>query len=508
VGGLSEEERRNLPKQAEALNFSQAALVLQNSSSVYSRKVEYLYNLVIQVHEDLISSSGDKSSASGNCNPRKSSVDVDIEEFDAFDPNFEFLLLDDVLPTDDNGSTINLRADKDEYMQRYHGVSFASDTLSTRISMGATLATGSLFDRSASSAAQSATHHVVCRPMDTGSLRLIDGRCDVGDDGIMILPGAGRRSDENLRRSSIFGNFPSNKNAKNQVNPSQHDQDSNSFMMDEADYDDGHNDGGAFTFPEEHDDCQHGLKAREENTKLNYQHHSTLSEATENRSEEPLKDNPWKRLDPHVQTLSSKARPLRVGKTVKLPPEVTVLPSNTISGAAPKKPRTYAPIQNLLPKPTLSPQVSLATKRFMTTLSAQRQRNRAPSTATKKSDDQELPLEVRGFLDKQASPLHGLNYGNEFLYIDKMTTRMRNAKRHEAAKQNEISQGQLCEQENEYVYSDDGCVAMDCDGASVGGSVGGACGLEFARDDHAIGNADFDDIFRKEGKQKFIPLLH
>ncbi len=41
--------------QRHSLNFAEAALLIQNSASVYSRKVEYLYNLVHQTLE-LISS--------------------------------------------------------------------------------------------------------------------------------------------------------------------------------------------------------------------------------------------------------------------------------------------------------------------------------------------------------------------------------------------------------------------------------------------------------------------
>ena len=78
-------------------NFAHAALLVQNSSNVYSRKVEYLYTLVYKALEDFFRASTTSSSSSKR---RTKGVDADIEEFYEYDPNECFLLLDDVVPED------------------------------------------------------------------------------------------------------------------------------------------------------------------------------------------------------------------------------------------------------------------------------------------------------------------------------------------------------------------------------------------------------------------------
>ena len=94
-------------------DFINAALVLQNSSNVYSRKVEYLYSLVYESLEAL-----QKASDPGNHNGQKNGsrrsnsngkVDPDVEEFLNFDPDWNFLVFDeDTLPIDVDGTRINL----------------------------------------------------------------------------------------------------------------------------------------------------------------------------------------------------------------------------------------------------------------------------------------------------------------------------------------------------------------------------------------------------------------
>lgn len=95
-------------------NFAQAALILQNSSFVYSRKVEYLYSLVYAALNELIANSKSASTSKNDSTNKKQSakcnLDKDLEEFENFDSQMEFLLLDDVLPTDEKGDKINLKS--------------------------------------------------------------------------------------------------------------------------------------------------------------------------------------------------------------------------------------------------------------------------------------------------------------------------------------------------------------------------------------------------------------
>ena len=78
-------------------NFAQAALLLQNSSGVYSRKVEYLHTLVFQTLQSLIEQSSsfkkNKSSATQSKTKKQRGVDEDIIHFEEYDPNLQFLFI-------------------------------------------------------------------------------------------------------------------------------------------------------------------------------------------------------------------------------------------------------------------------------------------------------------------------------------------------------------------------------------------------------------------------------
>ncbi|XP_064603130.1 condensin-2 complex subunit H2-like [Liolophura sinensis] len=97
---------------ATTMNFSEAALVIQGSASVYSRKVEYLYTLVYQVL-DLLASKKRQTQAS--------SVDADGNDRDAnFPPDAdeEFLTLDDVKVH----KNINMKSDGEDPTQGVHPI--------------------------------------------------------------------------------------------------------------------------------------------------------------------------------------------------------------------------------------------------------------------------------------------------------------------------------------------------------------------------------------------------
>ena len=96
---------------AAAPNFARAALILQNSSCVYGRKVEYLHGLVYTALNDLVSSArsggfglGSKSGEGGGRDKRRRGggmAEAIWEELNAYDPDVRFLLLDGALSTDD-----------------------------------------------------------------------------------------------------------------------------------------------------------------------------------------------------------------------------------------------------------------------------------------------------------------------------------------------------------------------------------------------------------------------
>mmetsp|Transcript_13340 Transcript_13340/g.19884 ORF Transcript_13340/g.19884 Transcript_13340/m.19884 type:complete len:876 (-) Transcript_13340:117-2744(-) len=91
-------------------NFTQGALLLQNSSCVYSRKVDYFHKLV---YETLNSLNNNKAK---DLKRRKSTanIDPDIEEFEAFDVELNFLCFgEDDLPLDKDGKKIDIK-DRDD----------------------------------------------------------------------------------------------------------------------------------------------------------------------------------------------------------------------------------------------------------------------------------------------------------------------------------------------------------------------------------------------------------
>jgi condensin-2 complex subunit H2 len=75
---------------ATTLNFAEAALLIQGSTCVYSRKVEYLYQLVFKVLDIIADRQRKSDGADGNAN----SEDPDS----AFPEEPEFISLDDIVP--------------------------------------------------------------------------------------------------------------------------------------------------------------------------------------------------------------------------------------------------------------------------------------------------------------------------------------------------------------------------------------------------------------------------
>ena len=87
-------------------NFAHAALILQNSSSVYTRKVDYLHSLVYKALYEFC------KTTSTSKEQRRKTNDPDIDDFYDFDPHMNFLLLDDVVPEDLTNTKINLKVDE------------------------------------------------------------------------------------------------------------------------------------------------------------------------------------------------------------------------------------------------------------------------------------------------------------------------------------------------------------------------------------------------------------
>lgn len=86
------------------LNFAEAALLIQGSTAVYSKKVEYLHQLVLQSLE-FITNKKSSSATTGNAKATKGTIDDD--DILLFDNEASFLLLDHIV---EEGHNINLKA--------------------------------------------------------------------------------------------------------------------------------------------------------------------------------------------------------------------------------------------------------------------------------------------------------------------------------------------------------------------------------------------------------------
>lgn len=225
-------------------NFSQAALKIQNSAAIYNRKVDFLHQVVYEVFHDFIQAQLMHSSKKKK---RKSSRgsgggDVDIETFHEYDPDLQFLLLDDVLPTDrtEGNRKINLResevnenGDGDLTMMNLDntmatnvlGVGNNNDNNNnnnrtptnndvTLLSLGGVMSATRMMDQngtfmitrqSLGQSSPTALSRMLMANLQggpngtvgDGNLRLLAGMCDVGSDGALLMPGT---------RTSVFIN--------------------------------------------------------------------------------------------------------------------------------------------------------------------------------------------------------------------------------------------------------------------------------------------------------------
>ena len=461
MGHLPIEERRKVAADA-SLDFTEAALVLQNSSNIYSRKVEYLYTLVYKALNDL-AGSVDATSGAGH-KTGKTAGDAEIEDFHAFDPHQEFLLLDDVLPVDetDNCEKINLpESSADDTTMNganrlyRHGMSAGkqNQNQTARLSLGATLGGdfSTTMDRSVQ-AMNAAAHRALIGSLDTGSLRLIDGQCDIDESGVLLMPGTASQ------RSTV--NFASQETMPQSDFAAHDDGDFGGGNHD--DYDEGDDDGGGggFAFGDDQGEPPAPEAFSETHNRVTFA--ETLNQPKKKRAD------PWELLDPH--TLDSvKARPLRIGKTIKLPPGVDELPSECVTGARTKRVsrKNKVPLPPVLEKPAKS----LATETFKATMAA-RKRSHNETTV----DDESL-----GNGEEAASfpsvPLKGLVFGHEFAYIAKASAKRKAAERRELRKQQLRTNTPIVSEEDDNDDDDDGGFAfggMDDGDDGDDGDFGGA----------------------------------
>jgi condensin-2 complex subunit H2 len=483
VGHLPIEERQKVAADA-SLDFTEAALVLQNSSNIYSRKVEYLYTLVYQALNDL-SGSVDVASGAGH-KGRKTAGDAEIEEFHAFDPHQQFLLLDDVLPVDetDNCEKINMPESADDTtmtganrLWTNHRTGMSASTgkqnqnQTARLSLGGDFST--TMDRSVQ-AMNAAAHRALIGSLDTGSLRLLDGQCDIDESGVLLMPGTASQ------RSTAM-NFASQE-TMSQSHLDVHD-DGDFGRGHHGDYDEGDDDGGGgFAFGDDQDKPPAPEALSETHNRVTFA--ETVQQPKKKRSD------PWELLDPHTPD-SVKARPLRIGKTIKLPPGVDELPSDCVTGARTRRVsrKKKVPLPPVLEKPSKS----LATEIFKATMAA---RKRSHNETTVEDEYLGIDEEAASF---PSLPLKGLVFGDEFAYIAKATAKRKATERREQRKEQLMMNTPSVPEEDD--NDDDGGFAfggMDDGDDGDDGDFGGA----FDNDNGPVmgntGIASMDEVYHAQ----------
>lgn len=474
-------------------NFAQAALLLQNSSSVYSRKVEYLHALVYQALNDLIAST--RNGGNGKAGQKRrgggSGTEAILEELTEYDENMEFLLLDDVLPTDDSpdGDRINLREDDarananldllldedddddDNHAGHNNNRSLLAATPrnnqsllnATRLSLGGLSVTrldrskaGSILGAGSSSdnnrmSSEAATRALIGTILNEGSdgqgnLRLLSGKCDVSSTGALLMPGSSL-----LTTGGSAGGDGDGRNSGMSINPNSslfvaEDGDNNMGGGDDngnfAHADDDDDDGGVgFALADDDDDADTFAQAQQ-------QQQASAPKKVQFAPIPAKKHDPWALLDPHDAGAVPKARPLRIGVTYRLPPGVDDTPSECVTGARTKKKRSLRKTTMMAKNAKAKMLSGAGGRRALDTFVsvAAYKSSRAAAGANLNGDsDEEMDEEEAEALAEVASSVSmtGLAFGTEFAYIAKATARREAAARREERKRRQMEEAGL-----------------------------------------------------------------
>jgi condensin-2 complex subunit H2 len=483
IVGHLEDETNDLEEPEGPPNFAQAALLLQNSSSVYSRKVEYLYSLVYAALDDLASSTTGLVPKH-----QRKTADASIDEFNAFDPDMQFLLLDDVLPIDETeaGDKINLDED-DEYSADRNRLSITRLS-TTRLSLGGmsvTRADQSSFGNKNVNEARSIMGSLFQQGDGAGSLKLVNGRCDVSDKGTLVMPGTA---------------LPESQKSRLDVNsspaPADNDDDGGMSMM----YDDDHDDGVGFELADDHDPTVHFETADNDPPMVQPA-----------QKVETNKNDPWVLLNPH-DIGPTKARPLRIGITYRLPEGLDEPPSKAVTGAHTRR-RTFLARKPVDRAPPIV--VSIATETFRATVANRRHQRVVAMTSLEEKDSMDQNESVNDSsmfhiaVARPRVPIKGLAFGDEFAYIAKAAAKRKASERRERRKL--LAQDpQAVVEESEHLFGYDDYDAGDND--SIGGNYDddgvGNTGIVSLADAHATPDARGQKPYERTSVRIVYSLSH
>lgn len=389
-------------------NFAQAALLLHNSSHVYSRKVEYLYSLVNQQLDSLLAVNSQKKQTS-----RGRTVDPELEEFREFDPHQEFLLLDDVLPTDKTEDCRHINLPQSRTDQEIFAES-GNDSMR-----------GQSLTHATSISATSRTFHTLgvskilsqINTQSSAELRLMDGQCDLDPSGRLLVPGC---------QSSTT---PAAASARSVESPAgqQEPEYAPNGDFDGDDYDD---DGPGFMMGDDDDGNVGGDEENQDNNNLKtHAGQQARKSVTINLDKNQVvqleeRPDPWALLDPH-STDTRKSRPFKLGKTLRVPPGLDDLPADCVSGSHTRK---WKPVA-LPPAP-----VQAVDRKFFATETyhSLSRKRRLEDDDEENQDEQDVEGDELPMI-----PLKGLVYGEEFAYLAREHAQRRAAARRQLRRERE-----------------------------------------------------------------------
>ena len=278
------------------VNFAEAAMLIQGSTCVYSRKVEFLYSLVLQTL-DLISS---RKRSALNID---SSFGPDVDPRD--DEDDELLLLDDVLE-EARGATINL-------LESSAGPPSREDTLANLLAE-TPLALSMNLDQKPGDA----SFKMLSASVNASGALLLDAR----DNLVVGNSGDAAAINESLS-GTIGGAIPLPSPIASALNQSNGRV---SFAVDDNDHDgggadfdfDGFDDGGGDGDMGSADDGPIGGAIPGVVRQVVRSAAAAAAAAAANVQQEAV--DPWARLDPHTE-YPELDRPFRRGKTGRAPKE-------------------------------------------------------------------------------------------------------------------------------------------------------------------------------------------
>jgi len=303
---------------SDGTNFAQAALLLQNAGSVYSRKVEYLHGLVYAALEHLNAHNHNRQNQDGNKGngkKRNSSSTNQDHILDAYDPDVQFLLLDDVLPlVKDVPAESNLRTSTNNHRP---SLNFSKSVNTTRLSLGNGMSVtggGGAGVGVGGGASRAFINELIrCGSGATG-FRLVDGGCDLADGGVLLLPGStlGDSDESLINDAEASAEEKERKKDEEQVEVEMEYNDALSFGDDDDGYLDVMQSSPSPSSPRTAEAAISEEEPTLAATRIKPKVNVTFHESTK-------KDDPWLMLDPHYVDSKSKPKPLKVGKTYKLP---------------------------------------------------------------------------------------------------------------------------------------------------------------------------------------------